>query len=197
MTNKIKVKGSQFIGYAFRINSADQAEEEIKSLKKEFYDATHHCYAYKTKEGDEKFSDDGEPNGTAGIRILNSVNHFNLTDILVVVIRYFGGTKLGVGPLGKAYGETAQLLLNETKIIELSKFRKINITYEYDSTSAIHYLLNKYNCQKIENLFTQSPIIQCFLKPNLINDFKNELIEKTGGKATFTTTNSNIYLNLK
>ena len=196
-TNKIKIKGSQFIGYCYKISNSEEAFDKLNLIKKEFYDATHHCYAYKMKNGEEKYSDDGEPNGSAGIRILNSINHFSITDILIVVIRYYGGTKLGVGPLGKAYGETALNLLETSNILQLSKFEKIQIEYQYDEISSIHYLLNKYNCQKINNLYKTRPIIECFVEPYLLEEFNSELIEKTAGNVHLERKNKEFYLRFK
>lgn len=196
-TNKIKIKGSQFIGFCYKVSSSFEAIDYLKNLKKERYDASHHCYAYKTKDNEEKYSDDGEPNGTAGIRILNSINHFALTDILVVVVRYFGGTKLGVGPLGKAYGETAMELLSQSNILKLTKFAEISIDYNYDDVSNIHYLLNKYKAQKINNIFTTSPSIECFIEPVFLQKIKDDIIEKTSGNATFRDLDNQIYLRLK
>lgn len=196
-TNKLKIKGSQFIGYAFRISNAEEANNKLADLKKEFYDATHHCYAYLTKDGEEKYSDDGEPNGTAGIRILNAINHFTLTDILLVVIRYFGGTKLGVGPLGKAYGETALSLLENVNILQLTKFEQIKIEYNYDELSSIHYLLNKFNCKNINNLYDAKPIIECCIEPFQIDEFGDELMEKTSGNVQLERINKEFYLRLK
>src|ERR1035437_8880518 len=103
----IKEKGSAFTGQAYFMSDSDECVKKLNKIIKQFYDATHHCYCYKLNSGEAKYSDNGEPSGTAGIRILNAIEHFDLTDILVVVIRYFGGTKLGVGPLGKAYYESA------------------------------------------------------------------------------------------
>lgn len=196
-TNKIKIKGSQFIGFSYRISSSEDSEKFLYELKKEFYDASHHCYAYKTKLGEEKYSDDGEPNGTAGIRILNAISHFSITDILVVVVRYFGGTKLGVGPLGKAYGETALNLLENSKLIELTKFEQFKIVYPYEETSAIHYLLNKYGCQKIENHFETEPTIKCLIESYLAEKMSNELIDKTAGNVQLEPLNKDFYLRLK
>lgn len=184
-TNKIKIKGSQFICHAYNIKSASDGQNKLEMIKKEYFDATHHCYAYKIKNGDEKYSDDGEPNGTAGIRIFNAIKHFELTDIIVIVVRYYGGTKLGVGPLGKAYGGTAAGLLKEAKIITKIKYEIILIEYNFDEVNSIHYLLNKYNCKKINNLFNEIPKIECCIEPFHLLNFENELKEKTKGNASF------------
>jgi uncharacterized YigZ family protein len=194
--NKVKIKGSQFLGFAYLVDKFEDAEEKLKLLKKEFYDATHHCYAIKLNDRKEKYSDDGEPNGTAGIRILNSINHLNLTNILVVVVRYFGGTKLGVGPLGKAYSDTSLELLENTKIEELTKFEKVRIIYEYDFSSAVHYLIAKFNCQNISNSYDKQPIIDCLIEPYLFDNFSDEVYEKTNAKVTLFRLNQVIYLRL-
>jgi len=196
-SNKLKEKGSQFIGYAINVYSIEEAQLKLSNLKKEYYDATHHCYAYKLIDGDEKYSDDGEPNGTAGIRILNAINHFNITNIIVVIIRYFGGTKLGVGPLGKAYGETAFDVLTNAPKIELTKFEKINISFDYENVSTIHYFINKYNCQKINNLYSNSPEIEFYIEPYLVNNFSEAIINKTNGNAKIHKLGKQTYLRLQ
>jgi len=182
-TNKYKEKGSIFIGLAEVINSAEEAGLFLQKIKKEYYDATHHCYAYKTLSGDEKFSDDGEPNGTAGIRIANAIKHYNLTNIIVIVVRYYGGTKLGVGPLGKAYSHTALSLLEKTEFITLTKYNKIKITYKYEDSSKVHYLLNKFECKNITNSFEQLPVITCLIEHNRLESFVSNVKENTRDNA--------------
>ncbi|MBI5727800.1 MAG: YigZ family protein, partial [Ignavibacteriales bacterium] len=100
---RLKEKGSLFTGIAFPVRNVQECDEILAQHRKDFYDATHVCYAYRIINGPVKYSDDGEPAGTAGVRLLNAIEHFNYYNILVLSIRYFGGTKLGVGPLGKAY----------------------------------------------------------------------------------------------
>lgn len=194
--NKLKVKGSQFLGFAFKVNSVEDAVEHLEQLKKKYYDATHHCYAYKTLEDNEKYSDDGEPNGTAGIRILNAIKNFDLTNILVVVVRYFGGTKLGVGPLGKAYGDTATELLQSVEINNLVLHSSITIPYTYNNLSSIHYLLNKYNCKNIRNIYKNKTEIECLIKPEFIEKFSDELIEKSSGQIKLKNNKINFYLKI-
>lgn len=193
-SNKLKVKGSQFLGYAFRVETIEAANEKLANIKKKYYDATHHTYAYKLKTGEEKYSDDGEPNGTAGIRILNSINHFNLIDIILIVVRYFGGTKLGVGPLGKAYGETALELLKSSQLIELNKYEKIKIEYNYEYSSTVYHFLEKYQCKSIDNGFSQVPLITCLIKPTDYLNFSKAITDATSGKVKIETTEELIYL---
>jgi len=191
---KLKEKGSLFHGFAIKVTSTNEAIKRLQELKNIYFDATHHCYAYKTSYQEEKYSDDGEPNGTAGIRILNAINHFSLTDLLAVIVRYFGGTKLGVGPLGKAYAETSLSLLSSVEHIEFTKFKEVEIQYDFSHTSKIHYCLNKYKAKKISNSFDNNPLINCYLEPYRIHSFINELRESTNGNVKIEHLNNEIYL---
>ena len=113
--SKFKQKGSIFVGQAYPAGQEKQAEEILELVRKKYHDATHHCYAYRVYAKEEKYSDDGEPSGTAGVRILNAIHHLDLYNVLVISIRYFGGVKLGVGPLGKAYYQSALQTLEQAK----------------------------------------------------------------------------------
>ena len=112
---ELEIKKSKFIGYAYKISSVSDVKNTLEKLKKEHKKATHICYAYKLigEDYSEKAFDDGEPNGTAGKPILNVINKKNLSNILVVVVRYFGGIKLGAGGLLRAYSKTASETLKE------------------------------------------------------------------------------------
>lgn len=125
--NSFKEKGSEFIAIVNSVDNEETALNQLTEIRKKYFDATHHCYAYKLKSGEEKYSDDGEPKGTAGIRILNAIEHFDLRDVLVIVVRYFGGTKLGVGPLGKAYYNSSIDVLNTSEIITLTLYQSLLI----------------------------------------------------------------------
>ena len=178
---RFKEKGSEFISYAFYIASEEEAIEKLSLIKKKFYDAVHHCYAYSINYEISKYSDDGEPNGTAGIRIFNAINHFGLTNIIVIVIRYFGGVKLGVGPLGKAYYFAAEQLLSGTTINTKDAYQALEIYYDYDQTSKIHYLINQ-NKVKIESIIYDPDLkIVCLVLISEIDKFVSELIDFSGG----------------
>ncbi len=179
---KFKEKGSLFIGQCFKIKSENDFNEIKSKTKKEFYDATHHCFAYKLLEGSLKYSDDGEPNGTAGIRIFNAIQHFELVDTLVFVIRYYGGTKLGAGPLGKAYYFAAEEVLKSASVKTLAKHVKTEIKYNFEYSSTIHYYLNKFNAKIIENNFDLVPSIVAMIKPTYLTDIKESLSEKSNNK---------------
>ena len=135
------VNKSNFIAQVYPITSEDVFKEHLTKAKKKYYDASHHCYAYKLVNGNFRYSDAGEPNGSAGIRILNAIEHFKLVNQLVIVSRFFGGIKLGVGPLGKAYYQSAHQVLNDSKIITKSLFQKVEILSDIDHASLIHRIL--------------------------------------------------------
>ena len=118
--NQIEIERSKFLSYAIHIESEEQAKEEIAKIKKEHPKATHHCYAYILKDK-QKSNDDGEPSGTAGIPILEIIKQFDLENVLVVVVRYFGGIKLGAGGLIRAYARGCKEVLLTAKINEAMK----------------------------------------------------------------------------
>lgn len=141
--NTIVIKNSKFITKLYKINNISEIDEIIKKLKDEYNDSTHICYAYII-DNKEKCFDDGEPSGTAGLPILNVLKKKDLTNILAVVIRYFGGIKLGAGGLNHAYSTSIIEALKLTNIIELTYGYLIEINFNYDQVKLIDYmLLNK------------------------------------------------------
>ena len=172
---RFKEKGSLFIGQTYNVTSEEGAEIQLKKIKKEYYDATHRCFSFVLNDGTFKYSDDGEPNGTAGIRIFNAQKHFEVTNNLTVVIRYFGGTKLGVGPLGKAYYDSAFSVLNEAKIVTLEKFQRLEIEYDFEQSSLVHNLIKKHGIKIISSTFDPSPKIECYIEFENILNFRAEI----------------------
>ena len=127
-----KDKGSKFLAYAYPLESEDEIKEHLKTLKKEHYSARHHCFAWRlgADKTHSRTYDDGEPSSTAGKPILGQIQRLNLSDILIVVVRYFGGTLLGVSGLIHAYREAAAEVLQHTEIIE--KFIEIPFWVKFD-----------------------------------------------------------------
>ena len=128
-----KEKGSKFMAYAYHVESETEIKELIDALKKKFYDATHHCYAWRLGASGNNFriNDDGEPSGTAGKPIFGQLLSKNVTNILVVVVRYFGGTKLGVSGLISAYKESTAMVLSNAHIEERTVNAIIEIQFGY------------------------------------------------------------------
>lgn len=147
----MKEKGSKFIGFAYPVDSESEVKSTLNYLQSIHPKATHHCYAYRLGINGENYraNDDGEPSGSAGLPIYNQLLAHQITNVLVVVIRYYGGTKLGVGGLVKAYKESAKYTLEEVKIITKELESKIELKFKFSQQNTIFTLLNKYEAKII------------------------------------------------
>ena len=152
VNNQLIINKSKFIGFLFQVNNIEEINNILKTLKSEYHDATHICYAYSLLNT-KKASDDGEPSGTAGLPILEVINKCELVNVLGVVIRYFGGIKLGSGGLIRAYSNTIRTTLEKTTIKELKKGYLIKITFDYSLNNLINNLIENY--QIIEKEFNE------------------------------------------
>lgn len=143
----LKEKGSKFIGFAFQINNETELKESLEKVKNEHPKATHHCYAFRLGILGENYraNDDGEPNGSAGLPIYNQLLANEVTNILVIVVRYYGGTKLGVSGLVRAYKECSKLTLEATEIITKELETGVEIEFEFEKQNQIFTLLNKFD----------------------------------------------------
>ena len=139
---QIEIEKSKFLGYAIAINSEEEAKEEINKIRKEHPKATHHCYAYVLKDK-QKSNDDGEPAGTAGIPILEIIKQFGLENVLIVVVRYFGGIKLGAGGLVRAYARSAKEVLLVSKIHEIKTLPTYDLIFDYNYISSMENFIAK------------------------------------------------------
>ncbi len=134
-----KEKGSKFFGYAYPVHSEDEVKDLVEELKKQHYNARHWCYAWQLGKTYDSYraQDDGEPSNSAGMPIYGQLQSFDVTNILVVVVRYFGGTKLGVGGLVQAYKTTAQMALEEADIIKKTIDQSFSIKFEYPEMNTV------------------------------------------------------------
>ena len=150
-----KERSSKFLTYAYPVESEDEIKGLLDALRKEYYDATHHCYAYRLGPQGETFraNDDGEPSGTAGKPILGQLLSADLTNCLVVVVRYFGGTKLGVSGLIQAYKESTAEVIAVSKIIEKTVDRVIKVDFSYISMNGVMRIIKEMNPRIDEQLF--------------------------------------------
>ncbi len=150
-----KEKGSKFIAFAIPINSEIQFKEELSSIKKEYRDAGHHCYGFSIgPEGKiYRYSDDGEPNNSAGKPIYGQLRSFEITNVSIIVIRYYGGVNLGVGGLITAYREAAKDALNNALIIEQEITESLTIKFKYESMNAIMGLVKSFELEIVEQDF--------------------------------------------
>lgn len=141
---EIEVKRSRFIAEVFYIEDESIAKEKIDEIKKKYFDAKHHVFSYKI-DNLERFSDDGEPQGTAGTPLLDIIKKRNLNNILVVVTRYFGGTLLGTGGLVKAYSDAFTLALENAKIVNKTNGIEYEIVANYENLEKIKYICQNNN----------------------------------------------------
>jgi uncharacterized YigZ family protein len=144
-----KEKGSKFLAFAYATVSEGDIKEKIVGLKKKYFDARHHCYAYILGADKAKFraNDDGEPNHSAGDPILGQIRSRDLTNVLIVVVRYFGGVKLGVGGLISAYKAAAEEALNNAVIIEKEVLQSYLIRYPYITTPDVMKLVKEFELE--------------------------------------------------
>ncbi|MBN8622081.1 MAG: YigZ family protein [Flavobacteriales bacterium] len=151
----LKEKGSKFISFAFPVNNVKELKNALEKIREEHPKATHHCYAFRLGINGENYraNDDGEPNGSAGLPIYNQLLANNLTNILLIVVRYYGGTKLGVSGLVKAYKESAKLTLDEAEIITKELESDLEIEFDFHQQNVIFTLLNKFD-GKIQDFLT-------------------------------------------
>ena len=151
----LKEKGSKFIGFAFPVNNVKELKNALEKIREEHPKATHHCYAFRLGMNGENYraNDDGEPSGSAGLPIYNQLLANNLTNILLIVVRYYGGTKLGVSGLVKTYKESAKLTLDEAEIITKELESDLEIEFDFHQQNIIFTLLNKLD-GKIQDFLT-------------------------------------------
>lgn len=151
----IKERSSKFLALAYHVTSAEQVREIMEPLRKKFYDATHHCYAYRLgPKGEEwRANDDGEPSGTAGKPILGQLLSREITDCLVVVVRWFGGTKLGVPGLIEAYRESTVAVLDQSRVEERTVDRIYSIRYPFESMNGVMKVVKAMEPKILEQAF--------------------------------------------
>ena len=163
---EIEEKRSRFIANLYYIENIEEAENIIKQTKKEYYDARHNCYAYVVKEGAiiKRFSDDGEPSGTAGSPILNVLEKNDLCNILLIVTRYFGGILLGAGGLVRAYTEAATKAVNMANIVNQEEGYELEITISYQDLEKLRYYCNKNKIKIVKIEYEENA--KCLLEVN-------------------------------
>lgn len=149
-----KEKNSKFLGYAYPIKNAEDVKFHLENLKKQHHSARHWCYAYQLGKQESQYqfrvNDDGEPNNSAGMPIYGQIQSFEVTNILIVVVRYFGGVKLGVGGLISAYKTTAQIALEQSIIVSKTINQEIQLKFEYKDMNKVMRVI-KENDLKITN----------------------------------------------
>ena len=180
-----EVKKSKFIGQAFCLSSESQTQEILEGLRKKHRGANHNCYAYQA-EGQtvtERFSDDGEPSGTAGMPILDVLRGAGIVNGLIVVTRYFGGTLLGTGGLVKAYTEAAKGAVTAAGIIEKEIYVSVNILCDYTLSGKIEYELKKARRPIDAVIYTHQVEFKVFIPIDEVSGFCEKITDLSHGAA--------------
>lgn len=179
-TAELTVERSRFIGHCFEVATETEAKEFIARIREKHSQATHNCYAYRIGVGEnpvEYYNDHGEPSGTAGKPILGAIQRLNLTNVVVVVTRYFGGKKLGVRGLIEAYGQTATLTLEKAgTIIKVPKFTA-TLVYNYPEHSLILHRLRQVDAEVINTEYTEVVTLEIAIPVSKEHDFSRIIDE--------------------
>ncbi len=173
----ITEKKSKFIAHIFPVKSADEVKEIVEAQRKKYYDARHVCWAYMLgwERAEFRSNDDGEPSGTAGRPILGQINSAELTDVLITVVRYFGGTLLGTGGLTKAYKEAAAEVIANAEIVEKTVDDTIDIAFDYTLLNEVMRVLKQFDEVKWRQDFTESCRMHLEIRRSLSPQLNNML----------------------
>ncbi|REC50522.1 MULTISPECIES: IMPACT family protein [Chryseobacterium] len=171
----LKEKGSKFLGFAFPVNNEEELKNALEKIRAEHPKATHHCYAFRIGLNGENYraNDDGEPSGSAGLPIYNQLLAHEITNVLVISVRYYGGTKLGVSGLVKAYKESAKITLEEANIVTKELETTVEIQFNFNQQNIIFTLLSKYDAKIINFDAQERAIISAKIKLR----HKDEILE--------------------
>lgn len=177
-----KEKNSKFFGFAFPITTEEEVKIHIEKLKKEHFSARHWCYAYQlgTTKIQYRANDDGEPNNSAGMPIYGQIQSFDVTNILIVVVRYFGGVKLGVGGLISAYRESAKMALEASSIIEKTIDVHFKITFDYKNMNKVMRVIKEKNLSIVSQKMEESCEIEIATRKKnagMVSDIFSNLFE--------------------
>ncbi|NFM77340.1 YigZ family protein [Clostridium botulinum] len=196
--DEFEEKKSTFIGRAKRVYTEEEAKDFINKVKGEEKEARHNVYAYVIGEnmGIQRYSDDGEPQGTGGIPVLDVIKKNEVTDIAIVVTRYFGGILLGKGGLVRAYSKGAAVAIKDAGIVEKVKGKSLTFIVEYDALGKIQYLFEQ-NLWHIENIeYTEKVSLAIFCEVNIISTIEKKVLEITNGNCKIIKGDENFYFEM-
>lgn len=183
-----KIKGSRFIGTAAPVETEKDAAEFIGEIKKEFHNAAHNCWAWKVGIGYKqkcRYNDDGEPSRTAGQPILKAIEFTKITNVCVVVTRYFGGVKLGTGGLMRAYGQAAQSLLKSENTVRKFSIKHLAFKVDFNFVNIAHLIINNFSAETEDSHYGEKVSFQVNIRASKLANFKDKLIEATNGQIEF------------
>lgn len=178
-------KKSRFIGYIAPVSTKEEADAFIASIKSKHWDATHNVYAYVLRKDQcRRYSDDGEPQGTAGIPVLDVLLKENLTDCVCVATRYFGGTLLGTGGLVRAYSHTAKIAVDAAGVITMKECYRLQLSVDYTLYGKLNSLISEYGAKTDDTVFADNVTLTFTLPSANYPSFQKELTEISLGKAS-------------
>lgn len=176
---EIRVKGSRFIGTVLRVRTREDAEEQYDTLRKTYYSATHNCYAYRIDDRQFRYSDDGEPSGTAGKPILQAIDGKGVHEILCTVTRYFGGTKLGKGGLSRAYSDAASAAMEQTRWQVVRLNAEFTIRLNYDQEPLLRNILDRFEGRLLDSIYSDDITLVVAVPRSRASDFTGHLSDAT------------------
>lgn len=182
---EIKVKGSRFLAVATCVRSEKDIASTLAHVRKEYYTARHHCFAYRLGNAGDKFrySDDGEPSGTAGLPILRQIDGRSLTNTLVVVTRYFGGTKLGTGGLIRAYGDAASEVLENASVEEHILRETLDVRFAYPDTSPAMHTIEQFDVSVVATAYSEETCLSLAIRRSQVDPFVAAFTERLHGRG--------------
>lgn len=176
-------KKSKFIGYAKPVKTQEEAVDFISEIKSKHWDATHNVYAYVLRENNiQRYSDDGEPSGTAGVPVLDVMLKESLVDVCVVATRYFGGTLLGAGGLVRAYSHTSKIALDAAEIITMAQCSVMSAEVDYSFYDRLNILLSDFSAVILNTSFSDKVCVEFSVKENIVDSLNAKLIDVSNGK---------------
>ncbi|MBN1067244.1 YigZ family protein [Clostridium botulinum] len=193
--DRFEEKKSEFIGYAKRVESEEEAKAFVNEIKNMHKQARHNCWAYVIGKNMniQRYSDDGEPQGTAGIPILEVMKKSGITDCAVVVTRYFGGILLGTGGLTRAYTKGASISIKSAGIVEKVVGLKLTLEMDYDLFGKVQYICAQNLWHIEETEYTDKVIIHILAEKDIIENMEKEMIECSSGKIIISKSDEEIY----
>ena len=187
--DELEEKKSRFIAQLCPVTGEEQAVEFINSVKAQNRKARHNVYAYILRADNiSRYSDDGEPQGTGGVPVLETLKGAGLTDVCCVVTRYFGGVLLGTGGLARAYSGACKLAVNAAQVMEICRCSKFEIACDYDLYGRLTRLLPEYGAKTLAEEFAENVRLTVIVKSNLAEAFRDEVTDASNGRAEITET---------
>ncbi|MCU1348343.1 MAG: hypothetical protein JWO56_1373 [Acidobacteria bacterium] len=173
-----KIERSDFLALAFPIATDEELFAELERIQKRYFDATHHCWAFRLFDGRQRSSDAGEPSGTAGKPILSAIEGASLYDVGLVVVRWYGGVKLGTGGLGRADRDTAALALREAPTLDRYVYERVRVTVPFSALSTVYRLVSPPDVVLVGEHFGETNVYEFDVRASRVEGFWKVLAEK-------------------